>query len=883
MKQPFSVQNPKLRGFLLDFSVLLNHAERYNWNPFADERYERLMVDMLEKRKDSLFQRLFKEEQKRMKPSLDDMVVQLTKAKADANVTQDLMNRRSDEENGDLMGKIRYSSFEKTPLSFVEYRIKSERSFWRKFVRTLRDEKSHESRRNDFQGIRLVWESQDARDYLKDAGWEKFDKSTIGYIATITSGFIEKWLENNKELQLTGKRFKESYKEISKGFRPLRNGKDTPGKCEKLCRLISSFQVSLRSEPGYSDLIRELDLARNYANLTEAAKKYYKKIFRDANHSLIHENVSDIVENHQWTTLPYGPIVMQLEIPRRQSLEKEVTVQSQVVMSRTREASIVSYDVDYLLFNTAFGADEFISRLDIPFEKEDLNLGTVLYGTRLHSIDKEKNFAMFRQANMVVYVSFDGSLEQFRDFMDEKPDNGESLKDIIARKFSLARPLMEELDKATAHEVVSTKKSAGPRESIYETRGWHEKIYNKQKKVFESIIMRNNELDPRFSVFLDTFRADITSKFPRLSPVKNVFKNMAAFVQDYITKPKDNDYEGIQFRICYDLGPERTENKELGYEIQNQSPDGAYNADRGKAAHYDYKEKEWKKIDPAISLLGELMFGDNDRLFSKYYSRFHYARINNNLDNAVNEFINGNEDTCRAYLDKMLESYQFLKDAEKSGKTGDVSGNTNTIRGILRNYFSRDRIYAYADLISGSDISGIRSLQKIVREELNLLSEHTREELHFTDIDRLLMDKDSLYSDFCDAVVETAGNIADFITRETGIKSEYGVKVVACSLLEDYQHAVPHFDEESAENREKYEESIQKIKDIQARVSEYVEADWEQASHKSINSCITRIPGQIKPYKLKSSMTPENIQKFLGRVDSSAARLCIEYLEHALS
>jgi len=496
-KEPSSVQDEEVRKAQLEVAILLNYGEKYNWDHFSNDEYEERAVSALETRKNRAFQRGFERTREFSKFYLDDVVVDIMKRLVTADITT-----TAQEYSAPAQGyhrRIEFSPFNDCEICYVDTRIKEALSYARKFVRMPRDqEKYHESGRYDLWGVEIITQCDEAREYMMNSKWDCYNEKTNRYIINAGRDFFSGRIEHRK---VKGKKDDAVYKILNKGHHMLKaRRKKKPmkpwQKCEEMCEFLQENEVVLAAERGYRQLVRRTEVARTYANLNIRAKEHYAKKFNKANQELIRSIASVLIEDKSWITIPYGPIVMKLDIPKKQDLEKEVAIQSQVVMSRSTSGETRSFDVDYLLFNTAMGANEFIKSLGIhPNPKHD-KVPEMHYGTRIMGDDKQKNFAMFSKENLVVYSSFDGPLDSFKRFMKRKMDNLGTFSEIIDKKFEGVYEHFNKLEKATNDAIKYGKNRVVHEGKTYDHKKWKKNIYDVQKDILKKIILRNNEINP---------------------------------------------------------------------------------------------------------------------------------------------------------------------------------------------------------------------------------------------------------------------------------------------------------------------------------------------------------------------------------------------------
>jgi len=218
-----------------------------------------------------------------------------------------------------------------------------------------------------------------------------------------------------------------------------------------------------------------------------------------------------------------------------------------------------------------------------------------------------------------------------------------------------------------------------------------------------------------------------------------------------------------------------------------------------------------------------------------------------------------------------------LKNEETTiGQVKVSESSEELLKGVLIEYFRRDPIGMYQDMKSEGHDLPLRSLEGIAKRGLGLLSEETRAKLKFIDIAGLAKHNKLLYSEFCDAVLSTAGKLKDFVIQGKGYKSVAAIKVIAYHLLQNFQSVMPHFKKMNIENQDKYQGCLITLDRLQSETEQYVGENWKIIENKRTPG-IDRIPKYLAPHKLCVNITEENISKFLGPVDSSAKKLCLDY------
>ncbi len=897
VKQPFPLQDIELRKYLLDFAILINRAEKAGWDPNSDRDYEDCLEDLIERRHRRIFHEKFENERKEMLSYLEDMVYELNKMFISPKTIMNLIARKSDEEKEKLHVKLDLGVFDKSEVIRLEYRIKGLDSFWKKYVRSLRPlPEGHKKELSyDFGAFKKVICSQQAKEYLRTAEWGSFTEQTRKNVIEVAGNYVMSVLQEHKKKKKKKRRAKRSQRDIriDKQLNLYVNEIINKKGLTHAMRATHAYEFLIEKQVlldslEYRDTLRRIRLMKNYPNLTQGKKDYFDARFesRDisniqaSNEHVLRKEVMKRINDRSLVTMPYGPIVMAMPIPWIQDLEKEVTICSQLALSRNSQRKREIIDIDYLLFNTGKGKDEFLNLLSRSLYNPEMG-DNMVYGKRKHESSlfedietKDMSCAFFSIGNLVVYASSDEPLEKVRQFMEGIGDESGAYAAITDKHTEKAEEISR-LDKTVLGRIEQRKKDK--KKMMLD---WENDIYKVQQDILTDIKLRNNDIHPGYVLFPDTWRADIIAKMGWLNAVMDEKKNLIFLTEDYFKSPKKN-YMSIQDRIMYEHHPQAG-NRELTVEEINHTPRTDFHADRGIAEHEKFKKrmlKEW--IDAGNSKIyeyGNIFFGDDDKAFECFLVCFHMGRVRTYSSKIVDAFAGleahdedsktgpgrsqPDREAVRDYFTRALRSYEFLikNDIVPEEAPGDL------IRNIPFEFSRLNPLETCQDMVSNTRKTSIWDLDDFLREELELIPESTRKILDFKEPREI---KTRMLERYYQSIVNTAESLRETIMSKFAYPAKVGYQVYAHFALSSMHRLFIKGEESDEACGNIMKDSLNRLKAIQSTVDEFVKANWKPLSEKLESKYrISHMPRSIKPFKVFSYVKEDRLVENIGTDDN---------------
>jgi len=884
MKQPFPLQDIELRKYLLDYAILINRAEKAGWDPFSDVGFEDSLEDLLLRRYNRIFHERFEQERINMFRYLEEMVIELNREYINPEDLRSMIIRKSEDEKKNLHVKLNFGAYHKSNINRIEYRIKSRDSFWKKFIRSLRpnDEDKKKELGYDFGAFLIEWMSQRAKESIQAAEWNKFTEQTRKYVIGEAGKYVKLILTDLGKIKRSEKN--DEQKNIEKLCKKFKNdiinkkGLTHDKRAENIYDFLIKHRVDLDS-PQYKEVMKNIRLIRDYSNLTDSNKKLFEKKYEDyankkevSNESILREHIRKRINDKSLVTMPYGPIVMAMLMPGAQDIEKEVTICSQVVLSRDENKQREIIDVDYLLFNTDEGKEEFLNTFDNTIISP-MNMEGIIFGKRKHALtiheDVVRNFAIFEQGNLVVYISSVLSSKKIMDFIyGHKSEPGAF--SVISNNYKNNIQKIKELEKIINENISQRKKNK--KKIVF---NWENDVYKPQHEFLKDIKLTNNDIDPGYVMFPDTWRADIVAKIDWLNAVTNQMKNLTALSKDYFNNPKKR-YKSIQDRICIDKELSESGNRELSIEEINHTPKSYHNHTRGLAKHEKFKVRqliEWKKgINSSFFDYGEIFFGDEEELFNNFLLNFHLNKIKNYTKKLANSFNSLKPEQASEYIKRALNSYDFLikENLVKENVAGDY------FRNIIKHYSELQPIESFFDIAFGNNQSKINDLGILLNKEISSYNKDKKNKLELLDFDDL---KKQIIDVYCCNIISTAEYLSEHVKKQVVYKSAAGYQVYAHFVLKSLNKIL-----QQNVTDEYYEESLfetnNKLEEIQILTDDFIKENWKLTSKNVQQKGIKYVPDQIKPHKISSYVNEENIKKEMGNTKRAIKEIILNFYAH---
>ena len=215
----------------------------------------------------------------------------------------------------------------------------------------------------------------------------------------------------------------------------------------------------------------------------------------------------------------------------------------------------------------------------------------------LHHIDKPAKRQRIARETMEIYAPLAGRIGVHR-FREELEDiafrelNPEAQETIAAR--------LEELQQETVHGVVEVANALRDRLAEAEVPA---QVYSREKRahsIWRKMSQKNISFDELADIYAFRILVDsVEHCYKALGVIHMNWRMIASEFDDYISAPKPNNYRSIHTAL---IGPPSKEGRRQKIEVQIRTYEMHEKAERGVAAHWQYKDPEKQGERPGVEI-----------------------------------------------------------------------------------------------------------------------------------------------------------------------------------------------------------------------------------------------------------------------------------------